>query len=293
MKPSYEVLSPTPGHSFTTRTFGPLAFTAPFHFHPEYELTLITAGSGKRYIGSHMADFHTDDLVLIGPHLPHCWKLETPAEKEAPPASAIVIHFSGDFLGKDFFSRTELAAIQRLLHNSRSGTRFLHTEAPLHIRTLAAEKNDFNRLLGLLEILQELATAKDALPLDTRGITAALNPADRERIHPIFAYILDNFNGEISLDKAAAIAGMTPNAFCRYFKKITRKTFMDTVIDHRLALASRELTLTNKPISDICFDSGFGDISHFYKTFRMRMQISPLHYRKKFMREVAPRSAKT
>jgi AraC-like DNA-binding protein/quercetin dioxygenase-like cupin family protein len=286
------VLQPTTGHSFLVTTFDESGFKAPFHFHPEYELTLITAGSGKRYIGSHMAGFTPGDLVLLGPNLPHCWKLE-PANA---PASSIVIQFAADCLGQDFFSSPELSSIQRLLGSSHRGihfpplvhpladsdVRFLRTSPVQRIHSLAVENNDFRRLVDLLEILQELAMEKDIVLLDTSGITAGLTPADRQRIHPIFAYLVENFRGPVSLEKAAAIAGMSPNAFCRYFRKITRKTFMEMVIQHRLDHATRQLIQTNEPISAICFDSGFGDISHFYKMFRSRMHISPLNYRKKF-----------
>jgi AraC-like DNA-binding protein len=319
LKASYEVLQPAAGHSFLIKNFGERAFTAPYHFHPEYELTLITEGRGKRYVGNHMADFNTGDLVLIGPHLPHCWKLEAtgkdwppagkdsrPAEKPRP-ASAIVIQFAPDFLGKEFFSKAELTPIHNLLQNSGCGIQFLRpaitpnpdergqrtaaaqrTTTPAveeRIRSLAAGTNDFRKLIGLLEILQELALSRNSVLLDTRRITAELPPMDRERIHPIFAHLVENFRGEVSLAAAAAVIGMTPNAFCRYFKKITRKTYMETVIEYRLNYATQQLVQTGKPISAICFDSGFSDISHFYKMFRSRMQVSPLHYRKKFMQE--------
>lgn len=285
LKASFEVLHPVTGHSFLVKTFDESGFRAPFHFHPEYELTLITAGSGKRYIGSHMAGFAPGDLVLLGPNLPHCWKLE-PADA---PAASIVIQFAADCLGQGFFSSPEVSAIQRLLtgshcgiHFPHPGARFLRTSPVQRIHALAAEKDDFRRLIGLLEILQELALEKDIVLLDTSSMTAGLTPADRQKIHSIFAYLVDNFRGPVSLEKAAAIAGMSPNAFCRYFRKITRKTFMETVIQHRLDHAMRQLIQTNDPISAICFDSGFGDISHFYKTFRSRMHISPLNYRRKF-----------
>lgn len=305
LKASYEVLQPTAGHSFLIKSFGERAFTAPYHFHPEYELTLITEGSGKRYVGHHMADFNAGDLVLIGPHLPHCWKLE--ASPPHCPAGAIVIQFAPDFLGKEFFSKAELSPIHNLLQNSGCGIQFLHPDSLPHpderrqrtaaaqrttapaveerIRSLAAGTNDFRRLIGLLEILQELALSRNSVLLDTRRITAELPPIDRERIHPIFAHLVENFRGEVSLAAAAAVIGMTPNAFCRYFKKITRKTYMETVIEYRLNYATQQLVQTGKPISAICFDSGFSDISHFYKMFRSRMQVSPLHYRKKFMQE--------
>jgi len=284
-KASYEVLRPSPGHSFLLTSFGELAFTAPYHFHPEYELTLITEGRGTRYIGSHMADFQAGDLVLAGPHLPHCWKLASAVH----PAGAIVIQFAGDFLGKEFFSTSELAPIHRLLQNSRYGIQFrtAGSSLPEKIQGLTGEENDFRRLMGLLDLLQDLALWKNILLLDTRDITTTLDPADRERIHPIFVYLVENFRGPVSLDKAASIAGMTTHAFCRYFKKITRKTFMETVIQYRLDQATRLLIETNRPISAVCFDAGFGDISHFYKMFRAKMNISPLHYRKKFMHATA------
>jgi len=278
LKAAYEVLQPTAGHSFLVTTFDGSGFKAPFHFHPEYELTLITAGSGKRYVGSHMAGFQPGDLVLLGPNLPHCWKLEP-----AGPAASIVIQFAADCLGQGFFSSAELSAIQRLLQNSLSGIRFSNSTVPPNIHALAAEKNDFRRLIRFLELLQQLALEQDLALLDTNGITNGLTPADREKIHPIFAWLVENFREPISLEKAAAIAGMSPNAFCRYFRRITRKTFMETVIQYRLDHAARQLVQTNEPISTICFDSGFGDLSHFYKTFRSRMHTSPLTYRRKFM----------
>jgi len=282
LKASIEVLQPTAGHSFLVKTFDESGFKAPFHFHPEYELTYIAAGAGKRYIGSHMAGFQPGDLVLLGPDLPHCWKLE-PSESTA---TSIVIQFAGDALGPEFFSSGELIAIRRLLESSHCGIHFPHPTVIARIQSIAEEKTDFRRLIGLLEILYELAMENEFVSLDTRGITAGLTPSERERIHPIFAWLVENFQGPVTLEKAASIAGMSPNAFCRYFKKITRVTFMDMVIQHRLDYATRQLIQTNDPVSSICFDSGFGDISHFYKVFRSRMHVSPLHYRKKF-RQVA------
>ena len=287
LKASYEVLQHSAARSFLLKVFGEVAFTAPYHYHPEYELTLILEGAGKRYTGSHMADFKAGDLVLLGSHLPHCWKLEGKEEEKAR-ARTIVIQFAPDFLGKDFFSKAEMAPIDKLLQKSRCGIKFRRQAQEIvreRMQDLAQESSDFKRLIGFLEILQELALSKDAVVLEPQRVAAELAPLDRERTYPIFAYLVENFRGKISLDKAAEIAGMTPNAFCRYFKKTTRKTFMETVIEYRLNHATQQLIQTDKPISDICFDSGFGDVSHFYKMFRAKTQLSPLHYRRKFMEE--------
>ena len=102
----------------------------------------------------------------------------------------------------------------------------------------------------------------------------------------MYAYLVENFRQQVSLNVAAGIANMTPNAFCKYFKKITRKTFMETIIEYRLNYATQQLVQTDKPISEISYDSGFGDVSHFYKMFKLKMHLSPLNYRKKFVRDL-------
>jgi AraC-type DNA-binding domain-containing proteins len=283
LKASYEVLQPPGNHSFLVRTFGKTGFAAPYHFHPEYELTWIVKGSGKRYAGSNMAGFSDGDLVLLGPHVPHCWKLQPDGKKSA--ARSVVIQFTTDFLGNDFFSKAELVKIHQLFHRSSSGIQFIKRTPALvqqQIKELTEEKNNFKQLIRLLEILQQLAVSKDYVLLDQQRLISELSPANQTRINPIFAYLVDNFRREVSLNKVAAIAGMTPNAFCKYFKRITRKTFMETVIEYRINYATQQLIQSDKSISDICFESGFGDISHFYKMFKAKMQVSPLHYRQQF-----------
>jgi AraC-like DNA-binding protein len=287
LKASYEALQSSDSRSFLVRSFEETAFTAPYHYHPEYELTLITKGEGRRFVGSHMADYKEGDLLLLGSNLPHCWKTEAP-QKEQKNACSIVVQFSHDFLGTDFFSKAELSYIARLLERSSNGIRFIKKTQDIIGRqmvALAAEVSEFKKLILLLEILQQLAISTDYILLEQKAVSKP-SAMDLERINPVFVYLIENYRGEITLDKAAETANMTPNAFCKYFKKITRKTFMEMVIDYRLNYATQQLIQTDKTISAICYESGFGDVSHFYKIFKARMQLSPLHYRKKFMLDV-------
>ncbi|MDR3697062.1 AraC family transcriptional regulator [Mucilaginibacter sp.] len=286
IKASFEIIQPANGQSFLFRKFDRSAFEAPYHFHPEYELTYITEGAGKRYVGSHMGDFVAGDLVLLGPNLPHCWKLE---QGDQSPAGAIVIQFDGAFLGNDFFDKNELQHIKRLFQKSGSGICFksvTQTAVDKNLQVLSKEKNNFRMLIGLLEILQKLASTNDYVLLDQNMVIAERTLAEQERINPVYAYLVENFRNQVSLDTAAGIANMTTNAFCKYFKKITRKTFMETIIEYRLNYAIQQLVQTDKPISEISFESGFGDVSHFYKTFKQKMHISPLNYRKKFLQSL-------
>jgi AraC-like DNA-binding protein len=286
IKASHEILQPASNsQSFLLRKFDSSAFNAPYHFHEEYELTYILQGYGKRYIGSHMEDFTAGDLVLLGPNLPHCWKLDY--EKDQKEAGAIVIQFSAAFLGDHFFDKTEMRHIKKLLQKSVCGIRFnqeIQTSVGLYLTAFSEEKNNFELLIGLLELLQRLASSSNYVLLDPNSTIAERSVAQQERINPVFAYLVENFRQQVSLETAAGLANMTPNAFCKYFKKTTRKTFMETIIDYRLNYAIQQLVQTDKPISEVSFDSGFGDVSHFYKLFKVKMHLSPLNYRKKFMK---------
>lgn len=283
LKASFEIITAAKRESYVVKKFDKKGFLAPFHFHPEIELTYITEGKGKRFVGNNMIGFEKSDLVIMGPNLPHCWKL---SGSESDKAGSIVIQFNYDFLGKDFFNSPEMGQIKKLLKKSESGIEF-RGKVKEHVRALMesafSEKNHFKKLMLMLEILNQLSVSKEYVLLNQKNSISVQNDDNRERINKVFGYIVENFHDEVFLNKAAATIGMTPNAFCKFFKKMTRKTFMETVISYRINFATQQLTETDKSIADICFESGFRDISHFYKTFFSHMQISPLNYRKNFL----------
>ncbi len=283
-KPTFEIITSVKRSSFVMTKFDKRGFTAPFHFHPELELTCITDGKGKRFVGNNMSGFEENDLVLIGSNLPHCWKLDPGKQK----AGAIVLQFNSDFLGKDFFDLPEMGSIRKLLKRSEGGIVFEGKIKELIKERLVLaleEKKQLKRLMLILEILPKLSVAKEYILLNRKNAASLQTDVNQQRINKVFAYIVENFQDEISLNEVSQIIGMTTNAFCKYFKKITRKTFLETVIDYRINYATQQLIETDKSIADICFESGFKDMSHFYKMFSLRMEMSPLCYRKQFLHE--------
>src|SRR6476659_4664130 len=122
MKPAFESLSSFKLHSFLVRKFEEESFSAPYHFHPEYELTFILSGRGTRYVGAHMSDYHPGDFVLLGSNLPHCWKTEQTTEKEK--SGSVVVQFQKEFLGNDFFDKPEMATVLQMLQQSNNGLHF-------------------------------------------------------------------------------------------------------------------------------------------------------------------------
>jgi AraC-like DNA-binding protein len=282
MKPAFESLD-TGNHSFLVRKFTEKKFSAPYHFHPEYELTLIVRGSGKRYVGSHIQHYASGDLVLLGSNLPHCWKTENEAEGSS---QSIVIQFREDCMGAGFFNKPELHSIRSLLDKSNNGIYFKDHDKALEQKmiVLSNEKDDCNKFILLIALLHTLALTNAQTILNRQHYYEALSFNEKERINKVMAYIVDNFQHGISLNAAAALINMTTHAFCKYFKKITRKTFIEAVNDYRIDFAARQLVHTENAVAQIGYDSGFNDISNFYKTFKEKMKLSPLAYRKAFVK---------
>ncbi len=286
LRAQLEAITPDIRTSFLVNVFALERFTAPYHFHPEYELTWIVKGKGTRFVGKHMADYGPGDLVFLGPGLPHCWK-SGDVVPGALNSHSVVVQFERDFLGAEFFDKPELDTIAGLMKRSACGIRFpAHVAAIVTpaINALSREENAFRKMLRLLGILETLAHSKEYTLLDHDGILAKQHPGDRDRLNISLGYIVDNFRNEMVLSEVAAAASMSVNAFCRYFRKSTGKTFIETVTDYRIHFAVQQLLSTDQSMACIAFESGFGDVSNFYRVFKRRLKTSPLQDRKNFLR---------
>ncbi|MFN8358221.1 MAG: AraC family transcriptional regulator [Spirosomataceae bacterium] len=283
MRVQFEHISASLDRSFNFRTFCLPAFDGAYHYHPEYELTLIVHSSGKRFVGNDIAEFQAGDLVLIGPNLPHCWKNDDSVPNHQ--AESVVIQFREDFLGADFFQKPEMADIARLLQKSAAGIVFsgaVQSRIGREMQMLG-KMPPFQQLLSLLDILDTLAHADEYRLLNETVWLGALSQSDSERINKVYAYLVENFRQDIDLNHAAEAIYMTPTAFCRYFKRMTKKTFFDVVTEYRVRYASQLLVNhPDKSVTEVCFESGFGNVSHFNKQFKTVTNFTPLHYRKAF-----------
>lgn len=288
IKPSFEAINPLSQNSFLVRIFEEEAFTSSYHYHPEFELTLITKGSGKRYVGNHMDYFMEGDLVFLAANLPHCWKTDR-IQKGEINASSTVIQFTENFMGADFFNKPELKDIKNLLERSSCGILFkgkIVPEISTAMKNMAREEVRFKQLTVLLEILYNLSITTNCTMLNRLSNIAVPIGSNLERLNAVFSYIIDNFKTGVTLNEAAKLAYMTPNAFCKYFKKNTHKTFIEVVLEYRLHYSTIQLIHTDKSVGQICFDCGFSDVAHFSRMFKKKMNISPLQFKKSFVNEL-------
>ena len=278
-KPKLESITPNFGNSFTYNYHGQSgeANMTSWHYHPEIELVYVNGGAGKRQIGSHVSYFRDGDLILIGSNLPHCGF----TTKDTGNKSQTVIHMKKNFLGNDFFNIPEMSKIQKLLELAKSGIAFSgKTKKKLGEKMEVMEyQSDFQRLLSILNILNELATSEEYKVLNAEGFTMQSEVKDNNRINIVFNHVKNNFKEEIPLEEIADLVSMTVPSFCRYFKKITNKTFTQFVNEYRLVHASKLLAEQPMSITEVCYESGFNNFSHFNKSFKAFTGQNPSEYR--------------
>jgi len=278
-KPTFEAIAPNFGHSFTYQKFDEdrLNKNNVWHYHPEIELVYVNGGSGKRQIGSHISCYTDGDLILIGSNLPHCGLTDSLTGN----LNETVVQMKSDFLGNGFFDIPEMRSIQNLFEMAKGGIAFTgNTKLKIGEKMEVLEyQTDFQRLLSILNILNELGKSKEFKILNAEGFSMETEVKDNDRINIVFNYVKTNFKEEITLDQIADLVSMTVPSFCRYFKKITNKTFVQFVNEYRLVHASKLLTEKPMSITDVCFESGFNNFSHFNKQFKAFTGQNPSEYR--------------
>jgi transcriptional regulator GlxA family with amidase domain len=149
------------------------------------------------------------------------------------------------------------------------------------IRSLENSKG-FRRVIHLFESLDLLAETMEFSRLSTQEVKQ-LNNKNRERIDRIFQFTMDNFREPIQLSQVADIAAMSVPAFCNYFKKSTRKKYIDFLNEIRIGYACKILLDSTASIADVCFESGFNTLAHFNKQFMRIKNMTPSKYRKAFI----------
>jgi AraC-like DNA-binding protein len=279
-KPTFESITPSFGNSFAYQQFDEnhINDNSVWHYHPEIELVYVNGGTGRRQVGSNVSYYTWGTLILVGSNLPHCGFTDqlTGHKKET------VIHMKEDFLGSEFFNLPETSKIKTLIQVAKRGIVFsgdTKVRVGAMMEAMAAQ-TDFERLVTQLTILNDLATTEEFRILNADGFSILSDVKDNERINAVFNYVKTNFKEEISLDVMADLTSLTIPSFCRYFKMVTSKTFTQFVNEYRLVRASRLLAEQSMSITEVCFESGFNNFSHFNKKFKAFTGQTPSAYRK-------------
>ena len=272
--------------SFVVKDFDYNYYPTPWHYHPEYEIVLVTESTGKRFIGDHICDFEPGNLAFIGPNIPHTYKNDKKyyTKHSKLRAKSIVIHFTEASLGEDMLLLPETSLIKKLFQNSRQGLEIKGRANELISKKLFEIVNlsGLKRWLCLLDIIVTMAEANDLKPI-TQWPMVGFNEKEHNRLWAVFNWSVNNFENEITLEQAAEVAQMNENAFSRFFSKRTRKTFSGFIQELRLQKAAKLLIENDgMSVTQICYDCGYNNLSNFNRQFLQYYKMSPMKYKKIF-----------
>lgn len=259
-------------------------FPAPWHYHPEFELVLVNKSTGRRMVGDHIGYFEEDDLVFMGSRLPHVWVNDQKFLKGEAEylADAIVIQFVEDFLGDKFLNIPEMENFQKFLKVSERGV-VLKGNTKKRIITLMHDMltmSGIQRLSALLGIFEILSYTSDYDLLASPKFLQSFQFESPGRFKNITAYIMQNFNKDITLPEAASVANMGLTAFCNFFKDQFRVTFVEYLNTVRVGHACKLLSDNKNNIVEVAYECGFNNLANFNRQFKKIKNITPSDYRK-------------
>jgi AraC-like DNA-binding protein len=285
MKPQFylvprDVLTSHLSRHHTLPNFGTV-----WHYHPELELHYIVRGEGVRFVGDNVSNFDAGELLLLGENLPHMWRCHEKYFKRDPKvtAEAIVVQFLPDFIGQDFLSKPESAAIINLYEKAKAGL-VITGETREKLITLmhrSVKATGLKRVVVILNMLEILCESEDMQPISKKSSYQS-SKEEADRLNKVYSHTLANYKRDLTLDEIASVANLSVTSFCRYFKIMTKKTFHDFLIEIRISHAQRMLIEDSSITAEaICFECGFNNRSNFFGHFKRITGLTPLEYKRR------------
>ena len=277
MKPAYEVVPVSFGHSFVIKQIdrpNRPRLSQAWHYHPEIEICYTFESNGKRFVGNQISDYESEDLVMFGSNLPHGFTTDERCRQ-------VVIQITDDFLGKGFINIPELRDLKAFFEYSKHGLEF-DKETIRNVKPLIKDiiqSEGLSQLISLLRLLKYLSETADAKVICPNLPSDELSISNLERIRIVYDYIMENFNTDIKVSTVADMINLSEAGFYKFFKKHANKNFTRVINEFRINHAGNLLQDSSKTIAQVAFESGYNNISHFNRTFKKIMGKKPKEFR--------------
>lgn len=260
-------------------------FYFPLHIHKEFELNYLENVEGAiRIVGDSVEEMSDLDLVLIAGGTRHAYSTHKCTSKNI---WEITIQFD-ESLFDSLIDKRHFQTIKNMFENASSGivfSRDMITEIQNDLKLLSNDEKDaFDNLLRLINILKKLSTDRNARCLNPVNTVKNYNNDDNDRLDSIMYYLHENYQSHILLSDLATRVNMSEASLTRFLKKWMGKTFIDVLNDIRIAEAVCRLIDTSDNISEICYKCGFNNLSNFNRIFKRRKGSTPTEYREKHAR---------
>ncbi|GBQ70982.1 AraC family transcriptional regulator [Ameyamaea chiangmaiensis NBRC 103196] len=267
------------GEAFRIWTHGYPYRTVRWHFHPEFEIHLVTETSGRAFVGDYVGAFAPGNLVMTGPDLPHNWVSDV-APGTVIDRRCIVLQFTRGFLDgcSAMFPMLDLPS---LALDAKAGVEF-SAETSRAVDPLMRQMCDGEaraRPALLLRILDLLGRDSGRRTLASAGYRSEPARYRQTPLNRVLDHIAVNFEHDVREADLAQRCGVTVSAFSRLFHRHTGMSLPAYVNTLRINRACQLLADTAQSITDICFSVGFNNVSNFNRTFRVLKGMTPRAYR--------------
>jgi len=252
-----------------------------WHYHPDIEIILTLKGRGKRFVGNDISNYKEGNVVMLGKNLPHCWLTKNQSKQ-------VVIQIPESFYLGSFLKHPEMKEINLLFNKCIKGILFQGKtkkgarERILNLFTLKG----YPKLIALLDLLHYLSISEELKFLTPIEYNPKLNLLKSEQVQKLYSFVLNNYMNDISLDDASKILCMTKTSLCRFLKSNTQKSFSKILNEVRVSHACNKLIETDMQIMEICYESGYNDVTNFNRRFKELIDVTPCEYRKSFSKIV-------
>jgi AraC-like DNA-binding protein len=255
------------------------------HRHDEIQLTWIQKGEGTLVVDNNMYTFGPNQIYYIGTNQPHVFKSDPIyfVAKSIRKVQSLTIHFNPQGNLKGLFDLEEMQSIHSFLQKRNKG--FIIPEESVsdiaHKMQLVSKNKGIEQLAYFIDLLKKFISIPKLKELSNLSGLSSVSEYDGIRLSNIYNFILANHDKQITLDDVAKQAHMTPQAFCRYFKKRTLHTFVSFLNEVRINEACKKLTtsdLDSVSISNIAYNCGFNTITNFNRVFKSVIGKSPSDY---------------
>ncbi|HPT22057.1 MAG TPA: AraC family transcriptional regulator [Bacteroidales bacterium] len=257
-----------------------------WHYHNNYEISFITEGSGKRLVADSIADFQPGDMVFIGRNLPHVWiadkEIKSPSNRTL---EMVFLQFTSDVLCRPLLNLPEFRYVAKALALSERGIQIVGqtlnevSEIMLQLPYL----NSFDRMLHFYKMMDIIGKSDTNIGLASKKYLRARFNTGNKRIETIHNFLMNNYLENVDLKSLAGLVNMAEGSLCRFFKMEMGITIFEYLNQIKTEFACNLLMDGSLSIMEVCFDSGFNNLSHFNKQFRKATGMTPSEYRKRFI----------
>lgn len=252
------------------------------HQHPELQVMLILKGEGTLIAGDYVGRFKAEDLFLIGSNQPHVFRNDEAyyQPRNKLKAHALSLYFNEDYVGKDFWQLEEVTEVRHFLSNANRGFRIAdptRTDAGRIIRNMKSQKG-LDKIISFLQLLKMLSQSGNLLPLSVSSWNKDYSASEGRRMNDILQFTFRESHRKIFIKEAAAVANLSTEAFCRYFKTRTLKTYTTFLNEVRVSHACKLLITKDLSMQEVCYQSGFNNLSNFNRIFKKIVGKTPSNY---------------